>query len=86
MSDSIISEAQKVATEILAGSISPYEGGRRIWIEFQLKLNAGDHRLDPFVYWTSEYEETNEPERMKFCEHALCEAASALLNHGDAVQ
>jgi hypothetical protein len=67
----LIDAAKEVAAEILRGSVSPYDGGKRIWQEQQLKLQSGDHRLDPFVYWASEYEETTDPERIQLCTHAL---------------
>jgi hypothetical protein len=60
-SASIIQVAKDIAKEILAGSVSPYDGGYRIWKECQLALFPGDHRLDPFVYWSSEYQQRVDP-------------------------
>jgi hypothetical protein len=70
---------------MLRGSISLYDGGRRIWMEQQLELKSGDHRLDPFVYWASEYEETSDPERIELCLRALRSAAVSLMETGSAV-
>lgn len=81
----LISKAQLIAKEILDGKVAPYEGGRRIWRECQLALERGDHRLDPFVYWSSEYEETTDTERQALCYAALCKAASLLIQNGSAL-
>jgi hypothetical protein len=84
-SNGLINSAQQVADEILRGVTTPYEGGRRIWMECQLKLEPGDHRLDPFVYWSSEYEETSSKDRQVLCENAISAAASELLRKGSAL-
>jgi hypothetical protein len=81
----IIRTAQRYADEIVRGVVSPYDGGRRIWRECQLELKTGDHRLDPFVYWTSEYEETTSKKRRALCDKALRHAAASLIEHGSAV-
>lgn len=85
MPSSVIRIAQQIAEEIVAGSISPYDGGRRIWKECQLRLTPGDHRLDPFVYWASEYEETLEPDRRALCDKAIRVSAEDLVKNGSAV-
>ena len=84
-SERIIRTAQRYADEIIRGVVSPYDGSRRIWRECQLELKKGDHRLDPFVYWASEYEETSDKERHALCEKALRHAAALLVQHGSAV-
>lgn len=84
-SASIIQVAKHIAEEILAGSLSPYNGGYRIWKECQLALLPGDHRLDPFVYWSSEYQDTSDSERRALCDKAIREAAEALVQRGSAL-
>ena len=84
-SDQLIRTAQQFADEILCGVVTPYQGGRRIWRECQLKLASGDHRLDPFVYWSSEYEETSDKERQALCDKALRVASTLLVKHGSAL-
>lgn len=85
MSDQLIHTAQRYAEDIICGAVTPYEGGRRIWWECQLNLASGDHRLDPFVYWSSEYEETSDRERQALCDKALREAAASLVQRGSAL-
>ena len=77
--------ATKIAQEIRLGNISPYAGARRIWFECHQELDVGDHRLDPFVYWATEFEETSEPTRRTFCEDAILQAAADLIQNGSAL-
>lgn len=84
-SEQLIQTAKRYADEIIRGVVTPYEGAHRIWMECQLKLATGDHRLDPFVYWASEYEETSEKDRLELCEHALRVAADSLVSRGTAL-
>lgn len=84
-SDQLIQTAKQYAVEIIRGVITPYEGGLLIWKECQLKLENGDHRLDPFVYWSSEFEDTSDKERLALCEHALRVAADSLISRGTAL-
>ena len=84
-SEPIIRAAKRHADEIIRGAVSPYDGSRRIWFECQLQLTKDDHRLDPFVYWASEYEETSDKERRDLCEKALRHAAELLIQQGSAV-
>jgi hypothetical protein len=84
-SASIIQAAKDIAEDILAGSVSPYDGGYRIWKECQLALLPGDHRLDPFVYWSSEYQDTSDKERQALCDNAMRVAAAALVQQGGAL-
>lgn len=81
----IIRQAQRYADEIIRGVVSPYDGSRRIWMECHLELKKDDHRLDPFVYWASEYEETSDKERRALCDKALRHAAVLLVQHGSAI-
>ena len=80
-----IEEAQRHAEEILSGAVTPYEGARRIWKDCQRKLEDGDHRLDPFVYWASEYEDTTSKRRRALCDKALRNAATLLVQRGSAL-
>jgi hypothetical protein len=84
-SESFIRTAQRYADEIIRGAVSPYDGGCRIWKECQLRLKTGDHRLDPFVYWSSEYEDTTSKRRRALCDKALRHAAALLIERGSAV-
>jgi hypothetical protein len=84
-SEEVIRLAQQYAREIISGAVSPYDGGRRIWRECHTKLEAGDHRLDPFVYWADEYEDTSSGSRRALCDKALRHAAVLLVEHGSAV-
>jgi hypothetical protein len=84
-SASIINIAKHIAEEILAGSVSPYAGGHRIWKECQLALLPGDHRLDPFVYWSSEYQDASDIERRALCDRAIRVAAETLVKQGSAI-
>jgi hypothetical protein len=84
-SASIIQVAKDIAEEILTGSVSPYDGGYRIWKECQLALLPGDRRLDPFVYWSSEYQDTSDKERRSLCDKAIRVAAEALVRQGSAL-
>ncbi len=81
----IIRTAQRYAGDIVSGTVSPYEGARSIWKACQLRLPQGDHRLDPFVYWASEYEDTSEEERRALCNKALRNAATLLIENGTAI-
>jgi hypothetical protein len=84
-SNYLIKTAQQYADEIVRGTITPYQGGRRIWWECQLKLDKEDHRLDPFAYWAIEYEETQDHERRELCDKAIVEAAKLLIQSGSAL-
>jgi hypothetical protein len=83
--DRMVDAARTYAERIVSGTVSPYEGARYIWWTFQLRLPAGDHRLDPFVYWASEYEDTNDHDRKSLCDHAIRTAASSLMSNGSAM-
>jgi hypothetical protein len=78
----IIRAAQRYAGDIVSGTVSPYDGARRIWKACQLRLPQGDHRLDPFVYWAGEYEDTSEEERRALCDKAL---RTLLIENGTAI-
>lgn len=83
--EALIALAHQYARLMLSGEVKPYEGAERIWLECHLRLPAGDHRLDPFVYWTSEREDSADSERLALCDHALRTAAATLLEKGTAV-
>jgi hypothetical protein len=83
-SEDVIRDAQSIADKIIKGTLSPYDGGRRIWKECQLKLEQGDHRLDPFAYWASEYEDTSSQRRRALCDKALRQASVSLIENGKA--
>ena len=81
----LIALAVRYARQILSGELTPYDGGCLIWRECQLALPEGDHRLDPFVYWASEREDTVERGRIALCDLALRTAAASLIEKGSAV-
>lgn len=83
--ESVLATAVQYARQILSGEITPYQGGRLIWMECQIRLANGDHRLDPFVYWASEREEASDPDRSALCDHALRTAAATLIERGTAL-
>ena len=72
--------AREYATEILEGTISPFEGARRIWREIQLDMPDLKPQLDPFVYWASEWEDADDPGRRDYCESAIRTAARNILD------
>lgn len=74
--------AREHAAAILAGTVTPYEGARRIWREIQLEVEDLGHKLDPFVYWASEWGDADDLARREFCETAIREAAQDLLSEG----
>ena len=84
-SDDVIRIAQRYADEILRDAVTPYDGGHRIWKECQFLLERGDRRLDPFVYWASEYEDTRSKKRRALCDRALRKAADLLVQTGSAL-
>lgn len=82
----LIRDAAAIAREIQQGGLAPYEGSRRIWWECQLHLPPDDHRLDPFTYWASEYQDAgDDTARSALCEDALRDAVSRLLERGSAL-
>jgi hypothetical protein len=83
--EALLTLAVQYAKQILSGKLTPYQGGRLIWWECQLKLPEGDHRLDPFVYWASEREDSSEASRHALCDHALLTAAANLIAKGSAL-
>ena len=84
-SEQLVWTARSYARDIVAGTVSPFEGSRRIWRECQLRLAKGDHRLDPFVYWASEYEEATDEARRALCNKGMRQAAMDLLGTGSAL-
>ena len=81
----LIATAQAYAQRMLEGSLTPYDAGLRIWKDCSLCLTCEDHRLDPFVYWASEYEDADDDDRREYCEYALKEAARDLIRNGTAI-
>lgn len=69
-----------VAREIVAGTVSPYEGARRI-VSLRRVLDDPPVALDPFVYWESEYEDR--PEDSAFIDDAIVENAKDFLDAFD---
>ncbi len=69
--------AREVATEVVDGTVAPYQGAKRIW---ELALRVPEERfseLDSFVYAASEWEDR--PEDREHFEEAIVCAAEALL-------
>lgn len=63
-----------IATEILRGAVTPYQGARRIWAAAQLVPD--EHMYDPFIYAASEYEDR--PGDRQFFEEAILREARRL--------
>lgn len=76
--DAALSLARQIAGEVVQGTISPYEGARRIWFDVYVRFPELT-RLRPFVGLASEYED-DELHREKYsatimeeCRHFLSE-------------
>ena len=69
--------ARAYAAQITDGTLSPYEGARRIW-RIQIDVEGLMHDLGPFVYWASEWEEADVAGRREQCETAIRTAALGL--------
>jgi hypothetical protein len=69
--------ATAYAAQIVDGTLSPYEGARHIW-RIELDVEGLMHDLGPFVYWASEWQETNDPASRQECEAAIRAAAVEL--------
>ncbi|HEX9983222.1 MAG TPA: hypothetical protein VGF69_08160 [Thermoanaerobaculia bacterium] len=65
--DEVRSFVRDIASEIVRGTLTPYEGARRIW-SAALLLPA-EHTYDQFIYAASEYE--NRPDDRPFFEDAI---------------
>jgi len=78
--DAVSLLVQMVAHEIVAGSVAPYEGAKKIW---DLSLSYPEEKLsefDPFVYAASEWEDR--PEDRHFFEDGIVVAAKELVENG----
>ena len=69
--------AKAYAAQIIDRTLSPYEGAQHIW-RIQVDVDGLMLDLGPFVYWTSEWQETNNPARRRECEAAIRAAAVEL--------
>jgi len=68
--------ARAYAAQITDGTLSPYEGARKIWrIQIEVALRP---ELDSFVYWASEWQDADGAERRHECEAAIRIAALGL--------
>ncbi|MCP4404628.1 MAG: hypothetical protein GY801_45910 [bacterium] len=66
--------AKEIAHQILAETLSPYDGARKIWWELS-NVDGGDERLNIFAGLAGEYEDTfNEVDR-KYYEQQILEEA-----------
>jgi hypothetical protein len=81
----VLKAAREIANEIRAGALGLYEGCRRVWWECQLYLPDGDHTLDAFTYWASEYEEAENAERKMLCERGMHAAVDELMGGQSAL-
>lgn len=72
--EAILCVAKELSEKIIAGSISPYEGARKIWWELS-NIDGADERLKIFAGLASEIEDTqNENFRMDYEKQILEEA------------
>jgi len=69
--------ARSYAAQITAGTLSPYEGARKIW-RLQIDIEGLRHDLGPFAYWASEWDEADSAGRRRQCETAIRTAALGL--------
>ena len=72
--------ARDYAARILDGSLGPYEGAKKIWVELSGEVRPNDHSLDPFIYWADEYEDAQDTERRRESERAIVESARQLVS------
>lgn len=66
--------ARTYAAQITEGSMAAYDGARQIW-QIQIEVEGLTPELGPFVYWASEWQEANSPERRRECETGIRAAA-----------
>jgi len=62
--------AKDYAAQIMEGSLSACDGACQIW-RIQLEVEGLTPELGPFVYWASEWQEADRPERRKECEAGI---------------
>lgn len=66
--------AKAYATQIVDGTLSPYDGACEIW-RIELAVEGLMLELGPFVYWASEWQDADSPGRRRECEVAIRTAA-----------
>ena len=71
--------ARDYASGILEGSLGPYEGAKKISVDLAREIRPDDHTLDPFIYWSDEYEDAHEAERRRYCELTIIQSARNFL-------
>ena len=72
----VLAAAREIATAVIAGLVSPYDGANRIW-HLTLSSDEPITELDPFVYAASEWE--SRPEDRKFFDEMIVREADELL-------
>jgi hypothetical protein len=74
--DAVMYLARETARDIVAGTVAPYAGAKRIW-DLARRAPTG-HELDPFIYAASEWED-RPAERLRF-EQGIIEEARSLVD------
>jgi hypothetical protein len=70
--------AKAYAAQIMDGSLSAYDGACQIW-RIEVEVEGLTPELGPFVYWASEWQEADSPERRKECENGIRAATLELV-------
>jgi hypothetical protein len=74
--DAVMYLARETARDIVAGTVAPYAGAKKIW-ELARRAPTG-HELDPFIYAASEWED-RPADRLRF-EQGIIEEARSLVD------
>lgn len=72
--------AKEIAEKITTGTISPYEGARKIWWDLA-NIEGAYKGLEIFVGLASEYEDSHNKELKKDYENQIIEEAMVLIGH-----
>ncbi len=76
--DAVMHLARETACDIVAGTVAPYAGAKRIWDLARRAPTEHKHELDPFIYAASEWEERPE-DRIHF-EQGIVKEARTLVS------
>jgi hypothetical protein len=77
--DALMYLARETARDIVAGTVAPYAGAKKIWDLARRAPAEHKHELDPFIYAASEWED-RPADRIRF-EQGILEEARSLINH-----
>ena len=74
----LLEKAKAIASRIVAGTVTPHDGAAAM-CELFYECEEGDHSLDGFVLWESEYADARDDERRQYCEQAILAVARQFL-------